>query len=111
MVSDPDDRAPADPHARDDATAQRRAARVAIEANQKARDAAIAASSPWLTIAEAAAYLKRGRRFIRRQIKDGHLRGAVVGGRHEILTRAEWCDAWVIDHAAPVALPTRRRAG
>lgn len=49
-------------------------------------------ASPLLTAAEAATYLKRGRRFIIREIHAGRLRAAVVGGRREILTRPEWCD-------------------
>jgi excisionase family DNA binding protein len=65
--------------------------------------------SPWLTLREAAIYLKRGRRFVRRQITEGRLRGARVGGRGEVLTRAEWCDQWVEDQAAPVAVPFRKR--
>lgn len=67
--------------------------------------------TPWLTAAEAAAYLKRGRRFVLREIKSGRLRGAIVGGRQEVLTRTEWCDRWVDDHTTPVAMPTRRRVG
>jgi excisionase family DNA binding protein len=68
------------------------------------------ADSPWLTAPEAAEYLKRGLRFIRREIKAGRLRGAFVGGRREILTRREWCDAWVADRATPTDFVPRRRA-
>ncbi len=68
-------------------------------------------TSPWLTATEAAAYLKRGRRFVLREIHAGRLRAAIVGGRREILTRTEWCDAWVQDQATPIMMPTRRRAG
>ena len=49
-------------------------------------------ASPWLTATEAAAYLKRGTRFVLREIHAGRLRAARIGGRREILTRAEWCD-------------------
>jgi excisionase family DNA binding protein len=66
------------------------------------------AESPWLTAADAANYLKRGRRFVIREIHAGRLRAAVVGGRREFLTRAEWCDQWVEDQAAPVAVLRRR---
>lgn len=69
-----------------------------------------ASSSPWMTAKDAAAYLKRGRRLVLREIKAGRLRGAVVGGRGEVLTRAEWCDAWVSDKTTPVMIPARRRA-
>jgi excisionase family DNA binding protein len=64
-----------------------------------------------MTLAEAAAYLKRGKRFVRAEIAAGRLRGARVGGRGEILTRAEWCDAWVEDRATPVLVTGRRFAG
>jgi excisionase family DNA binding protein len=67
-------------------------------------------ASPWLTAAEAAAYLKRSKQFLLREIRAGRLQAARVGGRREILTRAEWCDAWVQDQATPVLLPIRRRA-
>lgn len=62
--------------------------------------------SPWLTALEAAAYLKRGRRFILREIHAGRLRAARIGGRGEILTRREWCDAFVDSQA--VITPFRR---
>jgi hypothetical protein len=65
-----------------------------------------------MTATEAAAYMKRGRRWVLTEIKSGRLRGAVVGGRGEILTRREWCDQWVDDHTTPRELTssTRRRA-
>lgn len=65
------------------------------------------ADSPWKTLKEAGAYVKKGRRFLLREIHDGRLRAARIGGRGEILTRAEWLDAWVSDQARPVAFPTR----
>ena len=69
-------------------------------------------ASPWITATEAAAYLKRGRRFVIREIKSGRMRGAVVSGRGggEIRTRREWCDQWVEDRARPVEFSARRRA-
>lgn len=67
-------------------------------------------ASPWMTASEAAAYLKRGRRFVLREIHAGRLRAARIGGRGEILTRAEWCDAYVQEQATPIPIPTRRRA-
>lgn len=67
--------------------------------------------SPWLTAAEAAVYLKRGRRFILREIKNGRMRGAPVGDRGEVLTRAEWCDQWVEDRASLIDFRVRRRLG
>jgi excisionase family DNA binding protein len=66
-------------------------------------------TSPWLTAADAAKYLRRGKQFILREIRAGRLRAARIGGRGEILTKAEWCDAWVTDSATPIPF-TRRRA-
>lgn len=69
-----------------------------------------AVPSPWMNATHAAAYLHRGRRFVLREIRAGRLRAAIVGGRREVLTRPEWCDAWVSDQAGPpVPIPMRRR--
>jgi len=65
--------------------------------------------SPWLSLAEAAAYTKRGRRFIRREVKAGRLRAAVIGGRREVLTRRDWLDQWLEHLAQPVELDRGRR--
>jgi excisionase family DNA binding protein len=62
-----------------------------------------------MTAKEAAAYLKHGRRFVLREIHAGRLRAALVGGRREVLTRSEWCDAWATDQARPVMF--QRRTG
>ena len=59
--------------------------------------------SPWLTAADAATYLKRGRRFVLREIHAGRLRAARIGGRGEVLLRREWCDQWVSVRSKPVA--------
>lgn len=67
-------------------------------------------SSPWLSSSEAAAYLKRGRRFVLREIHAGRLRAAKIGGRGEILTRQEWCDAWVESQTQPVMARSRSAA-
>jgi excisionase family DNA binding protein len=67
------------------------------------------APSPWMTIAEAAVYLKRGRRFVAREIAAGRLRAARVGARRQVLTCTAWLDAWVEDQAPPVLVPMRRR--
>lgn len=52
-----------------------------------------------MTAKEAGEYLKRGRRFVLREIHAGRLRAARVGGRGEILTNRAWCDAYVTDMA------------
>jgi len=68
-------------------------------------------ASPWLTATEAAKYLKRGRRFVLKEIHAGRLRAAHVGGRGEILTRPEWLDEYVGTQAPVVPLPRRQRTG
>jgi excisionase family DNA binding protein len=70
----------------------------------------IAPVSPWLTLAEASAYTKRGKRFLRREIDAGRLRAAVIGGRREILTRADWLDSFLEAQARPVMVQARRSA-
>jgi excisionase family DNA binding protein len=66
--------------------------------------------SPWLTAADAARYLKRGRRFVLAEVHAGRLRAARIGGRREVLTTRDWCDQYVIDQAAPINFTNRRRA-
>jgi hypothetical protein len=66
-------------------------------------------SSPWLTLGEAAAYARRGRRFLRNEVKAARLRAAVCGARRELLFRREWIDAWIEDHATPVVVSSGRR--
>jgi len=67
--------------------------------------------SPWLTAKDAAAYLRRGQRFVRSEIAAGRLRAAIVGERREILTRREWCDAWVESRVMAMPFPARSRVG
>ena len=67
-------------------------------------------TSPWLTASEAAVYLKRGRRFVLREVRAGRLRAARIGGRGEILTTTEWLDEWVREQTVPVTIPIRQRA-
>jgi excisionase family DNA binding protein len=70
-----------------------------------------AACTPWLTIAQAAEYSHRGKRFLARQVAQGLLRAARVGGRGELLFRREWLDAWLEDLSTPIVMtPARRRA-
>lgn len=69
----------------------------------------MAPDSPWLTLADAATYAKRGKRFIAREVTAGRVRAARVGGRRELVFRREWLDAWLEDLAAP--LMVRRRVG
>jgi excisionase family DNA binding protein len=71
-----------------------------------------AVPSPWMTATEAAEYLHRGRRFVLNEIHAGRLRAAIIGGRREVLTCRDWCDAWVSERAQPMPLlPRRQRTG
>ena len=65
--------------------------------------------SPWMVMAEAAAYAKRGRRLLAKAVKDGELRAARIGGRRELLFRREWLDEWIEAQATPVMVQSRRR--
>ena len=62
--------------------------------------------SPWLTLADAAAYEKRGKRWLAKEAKAGRVRHAVVGGRRELLFRVEWLD----EHVESMVQPLNRRA-
>jgi excisionase family DNA binding protein len=68
-----------------------------------------ATPSPWLTLTQAAAYLHRGRRFVRDEIRKGRLRAALVGGRHETLTCTAWLDEYVQAQSTVVPVPHRQR--
>jgi hypothetical protein len=61
-----------------------------------------------MNLSEASSYTKRGRRFLAREINNGRLRAARVGGRGEYITRAEWCDEWLEDLARPVLIRRTR---
>jgi excisionase family DNA binding protein len=63
--------------------------------------------SPWLTLTDAADYVRRGPRFVRAEVMAGRLRAARIGGRQEILTRREWLDEWVEELARPVMVSPR----
>ncbi len=65
--------------------------------------------SLWLTAAEAASIVKRGRRFVIREAKAGRLRAARIGGRGELLTCHAWLTEWVEAQAQPVTLSVARR--
>jgi hypothetical protein len=47
--------------------------------------------SPWLKVnsREAGAYARRGGRALRKAVRDGKLRAAVIGAKRELLTRRE----------------------
>ena len=71
--------------------------------------------SPWLTTPEAVSYAKRGRRYLRAQVKAGKLRAAVVGGKSELLFRRDWLDEFLENQAKVTLIKPaeffRRRRG
>ncbi|MFN2444083.1 MAG: excisionase family DNA-binding protein [Vicinamibacterales bacterium] len=60
------------------------------------------APSPWLRIDEAAAYARCGVKLLYREITASRLRACRVGGRRQLLTKAEWVDAWLEASATPI---------
>jgi excisionase family DNA binding protein len=60
--------------------------------------------SPWLTASEAALYTRRGARYLRKQVKNGKLRAAVVGGRSELLYHREWLDEFLENQTKPALI-------
>ena len=67
-------------------------------------------TSPWLTLAEAATYTKRGKRFLAREVNAGRLRAARVGGRGELMFVSAWLDEYLEGLATPVPVQLRKRA-
>lgn len=65
--------------------------------------------SPWLNLREAAAYERRGFRWLAREAKAGRVRCARVGGRGELLFRREWLDQHLEDLSTPIVVGLRRR--
>jgi excisionase family DNA binding protein len=55
----------------------------------------------WLTVGEAAAHAKCGKRSIYTGVQSGRLRAARLGGRRELRFLAEWIDAWLLASSAP----------
>lgn len=81
----------------------------------------MAPDSPWLTGDAASAYVsagattkqhrrKYGPRFLAKQVRDGNLCAARVGGRGELLYRREWLDEWILARATAIPITARRRA-
>ena len=54
--------------------------------------------SPWLTVGEAAARARCGRKLIYREVTAQRLQAAKVGGRRELRFRAEWIDDWLMTY-------------
>jgi excisionase family DNA binding protein len=59
-------------------------------------------TTPWRTVAEAAARGRLGEKLIYREIRVGRLRAARIGGRRDLRLKDEWIDAWLEASAAPI---------
>lgn len=55
----------------------------------------------WLTVNEAAAHARCGKRSIYLAVEHGQLRAARLGGRRELRFLAEWVDAWLLASSTP----------
>lgn len=66
--------------------------------------------SPWLRLKEAAAYERRGARWLAREVKLGRVTAARIGGRGELLFRREWLDTH-LESLATVVIINRRHTG
>ncbi len=55
----------------------------------------------WMTVDEAAAHAKCGRRSIYNAVAAGKLRAARLGGRRELRFLVEWIDAWLLETSTP----------
>lgn len=64
--------------------------------------AVLPVSSPWLTTAEAANYLRTSQKTVWRLVRDGHLRHAKIGGRRDLRFRADWLDEHLLATSEPV---------
>jgi excisionase family DNA binding protein len=64
--------------------------------------------SPWLTVREAAARARCGRRVIYSAVRGGELRAARIGARRDLRIHIHWIDQWLEESAAPREI---RRAG
>lgn len=69
----------------------------------------LTASSPWLTVREAAKRTRCGEKMIYREVAANRLRAVRIGGRTSLRFRAEWIDKWLEASATPVS--TRGRVG
>jgi excisionase family DNA binding protein len=92
------------------AFARSRTGRKALRCLMKKKPApAAVAPSPWLTITEAARYMRIGRKTIYGAVRGGRLRAAVVDGRRALRFRATWCDEFLEATSTPRMIEVSRR--
>ena len=70
-------------------------------------DTPITPETPWIIVAEGAAYARTSNKTIFRACEDGGPRHARVGGRRAIRLRKEWIDDWLLRTTTPIEV-TRR---
>ena len=63
--------------------------------------------SPWLTAEQAGPYAQVGIKTLYKEVHEGRLRAAVVGGRRSLRFRTEWIDSWLTATSEPREI-TRR---
>jgi excisionase family DNA binding protein len=65
--------------------------------NESQSDVSDKASSPWLTVTEAADRARCGPKLIYREVRAKRMKAARVGGRRELRLLSEWVDAWLLE--------------
>jgi excisionase family DNA binding protein len=58
-------------------------------------------STEWLDVTDAARHAKCGKRLIYREVQQGRLRAARIGGRRELRFLSTWIDAWLLAASTP----------
>jgi hypothetical protein len=76
---------------------------------KKNRRAPLEPMPPWRNLRGAAARTGRGRRFLLKEIEEGRLRAARIGGRQEVLTTDPWLDEWLANLSTVLPLPRRQQ--
>lgn len=66
-------------------------------------------TSPWMTVAEAAVYLRRSKRHVQRLVANGELKSSLLGARARI-TKRDWCDEYAEANATGGAKAARAAA-
>jgi excisionase family DNA binding protein len=73
-----------------------------VAANIQHPDASSVNASPWITAEEAATYARCGVKLLYREIANGRLRAARLGGRRKVVTKRAYIDEWLERTAEPI---------
>jgi excisionase family DNA binding protein len=82
----------------------RRSAEIVLD---RLREESAAGTSPWLSLGEAAAYLRVSERQVQRLVKGGRIRSSTIG-RRRLLHRDDLDRAATGEDVAPTTSPRRR---